>query len=302
MELTATQQRVLDDLMNFCHFEKRFSTATCSWVFKLTRAMMRKYKVKAPSRDLARMLETDLMRNGRKSSTVTKYLQALEYWHESLGSPGGPLKLQKPKKTQHRVEYLKESEVLSVLNACALGPSPERDLAIIMVLATTGLRNKELCNLDINDVDIEQRLLMVRDRGAGIKNYQEDTVVMTVECTQVLAEYLRVRPQSDSRALFLTTNQNTRLNNCRFTTSGLLGMVSRTGRRAGLKRKVWPHLFRHTVGTLMASKGINLALVQRQLRHKNINSTMIYITASEEILRQNLDQHFGYTKTTSQTV
>lgn len=292
MNMTSAQEKILRDLTDYCHFEKRFSPATILWVIKLTRAVMRDYHVRVPSRDIARRVETDLRAKGRKSSTVTKYLQAMEYWHESLGSPGGRLRLPKPKVTQHRIEYLREIEVRAILDACAQSPSPERDRAIIMVLATTGLRNKELCHLDMEDVDIAQRLLMVRDRGAGIKNYQEDTVIMTEQCSKALEAYLQIRPESKSRALFLTTNQNTRFNQCRFTTSGLLGMVNRTGQRAGYK--TWPHLFRHTVGTRMASKGINLALVQRQLRHKDIKSTMIYITADEEILRQNMDQSFSY--------
>ena len=284
------QDRFFRDFDVYCTYEKRYSPYTIRWMKIMTKHLFDLYGYIKPGKEYARMVESDLKIKGCKASTICKYYDLIEALHEYL-YPGKKLKLSHPRITGHRVEYLTPEEVRKLIESC----TTLRNRAIITVLATTGLRAKELCQLDLIDVDFKKRLLMVRDRGEGIKNNQEDSVVMSRECAGILKDYIDARPRRrDTTALFLPENCVWSQPNKRLTQSGVWQIVKKVARDAGMDRNVWPHLFRHTAATHMAANGINLALVQRQLRHKNIKSTLIYITANEDILRNNIDERFSY--------
>lgn len=287
---TADKEPFLKDFEEYSMYEKRYSPYTIRWMKIMTKHLFDLYGYIEPGREYAIMVEQDLKTKGCKASTICKYYDLIEALHDYL-SPDQKLKLSRPRITGHRIEYLTQDEVRKLIAAC----TTPRNRAIIIVLATTGLRAKELCQLDLIDVDLKKRILMVRDRGEGIKNNQEDSVVMSRECADILKEYLDARPwRTDTSALFLPENCVRSQPNKRLTQSGIWQIIKKIAKDAGMDRNIWPHIFRHTTGTLMAANGINLALVQRQLRHKNIRSTLVYITASEEILRNNIDEHFSY--------
>lgn len=288
---SANSEHFLKDLEDFCLYERRQSPGTTAWVQRITHALLKRYGIITASKDFARRMEIDLRKEGKKISTISRYLHAVELWHECLHN-GDKLQLRKPRETKHRIEYLTRDEVKRLLAVC----DNPRDRAIIAVLATTGLRNKELCQLRLDDVDLDRRVLLVRDHGEGLKTYEESSVVMTHECSEILREYLRDRPMSRSDHVFLgmSLNKTQTKQHPGITQAGVRTLVKKLGRRAGLKQRVWVHLFRHTTGTQMAASGVNLALVQRQLRHRDIKSTMVYVTADESILRASMDQRFSY--------
>jgi integrase/recombinase XerD len=119
--------------------------------------------------------------------------------------------------------------------------------------------------IDIDDLDIKNRVLIVRDRGEGIKNYHERKAVLTKDCAEALEKWVEIRPNQD-KALFINVYGR------RLTRSGLHKIVSGTAKRAGINRNVSAHLLRHTTATTMLRSGIPITEVALQLGHRSLAS------------------------------
>lgn len=154
----------------------------------------------------------------------------------------------------------------------AKGNTPyERQLnfALVKTFLLAGLRNQELCDLSLSDVDLKKRLLIVRI-GKGAKTRQ---LGINQELDKVLSEYLRIRPLGASSALFVT-EKGTPL-----TTAYVSRRVQRLARCAGVD--VTPHGLRRSFVTQSALKGHSLAVISRACGHANLSTTQGYLMITE---------------------
>jgi len=148
-----------------------------------------------------------------------------------------------------------------------------RDRTILEVLYGTGIRKQELLNLTIQDVDLDQGTLYVR-RGKG----QKDRVV---PLTQVACKFLETYIKSvrldllrgqQSKALFVSRRYGYNLG-----THALKIIINNYTRKIGMKKKVTPHLWRHTCATHLLKNNANLRHVQELLGHKSLSTTERYL-------------------------
>jgi integrase len=269
----------IDKLRQYLLFDRRLAPYNAANIVKAVKSLIKRYKSLNPSVELARRIETDMIEKGRSRNTIRLYLYSIEAWGASQGKT---FELSKPKITQRRVKYLSRDEVNRAISACR----DIKELTVLLTLLHTGIRNKELINLNVEDVDLTNRLLYIRDRGEGIKTFQENTSVLSIDAKKALAEYLECRPVVDTPALFYNKFGK------RLTQRVLDRMLQQIGKRAGVH--LYPHLCRHTLGTFMAANSISLPLIQRQLRQRNVQSTMIYVHADEGTIKQNLDRVLLY--------
>jgi len=161
-------------------------------------------------------------------------------------------------------ETLTEGEVARVIAA----GNNSRDKAIIAILAYTGLRNRELCNLRVRDVDFEKGLVRVID-GKGGKN---GVSYLAREGLQIISKYLAEYPRDGGSLLFTTLVRHNQ-----YTGGDLRKRVKILAKRARVERRVYPHLFRHSLATNLVKNGANIVTVQNQLRHEKLDTTMVYI-------------------------
>jgi site-specific recombinase XerD len=192
---------------------------------------------------------------------------------------GAEVKLARPRKPKRIIkDVLTESEVSRIIMAT----KNIRAKAIICLLSFSGVRNTELCNLKVQDVDLGANQLTVRDG----KNRQDGVINISAECTKVLIEYLRMFPREGEEFLFTTVVRNHQL-------SG--GDVRKTLRvaayRAKIGRRVYPHLLRHSLATNLLNRGASLMMIQQQLRHRFIESTMVYVISRPVRNRSEYDFH-----------
>jgi integrase/recombinase XerD len=187
---------------------------------------------------------------------------ALEHYTRMKGNT---VRLARPKKPVRLIQdTLTEAEVSRMLTASR----GVRVKSILCVLAYGGLRNDELCNLKVRDLDLGANQITVRDG----KNRQDGVVNIAPEATKVLIEYLREYPRGEDHYLFTTLKTNKQLR-----TNDVRKHVKATAKLAQLNRRVYPHLFRHSLATNLLNKGASLMMIQQQLRHRHIESTMIYV-------------------------
>lgn len=260
------------------------------------KSIITKFNTTIPSEDLARKVEIDLKRRGCKSKTVYNNLVSIELWAEAYGTD---LYLSKPKLVRcHTHDSLSTAECLALLAHGAVDKDTQevnlRDQAILELLLCSGIRAKELINLDICDVNFKKRVVYILDkqgddiRSPGIKNYEESEVMISPSCARAIKEYIQSRNcnEKDSEALFIGEKTYKE----RLTRRGLEKIIKRCSENAGVdNRRVYPHLFRHTCATMMHKSGIDPFRIQKQLRHKNIGQTLEYTVVSEKSVRDAVD-------------
>lgn len=145
-----------------------------------------------------------------------------------------------------------------------------RDLAMIDLLYSTGMRVGELVNLNIRDVNLEQRECIVFGKGD-----KERRVYFDAKAKVHLMQYLLSR-SDDSEALFVTLNSPYE----RLKISGVEIRMRQLGRKLELGR-IHPHKFRRTMATRAIDKGMPIEQVQKILGHSQIDTTMQYAIVNQ---------------------
>ena len=145
-----------------------------------------------------------------------------------------------------------------------------RDLAIIDLLASTGMRVGELVNLNRTDINLQERQCIVFGKGN-----KEREVYFNARAKIHLQQYLRTRTD-DNPALFVSLNSQT----SRLTISGVEVRLRKLGLRANIGR-VHPHKFRRTLATMAIDKGMPIEQVQRLLGHVKIDTTLHYAMVNQ---------------------
>lgn len=145
-----------------------------------------------------------------------------------------------------------------------------RDLAIIELLISTGIRVGELVNLNIDDVNFEERECVVFGKGES-----EREVYFDAKTKIHLMNYLNSR-QDDNPALFVSLKKPYN----RLGISGVERRIRKLGNLSKIK-KVHPHKFRRTLATNAIDKGMPIEQVQRLLGHVQIDTTMQYAMVNQ---------------------
>jgi site-specific recombinase XerD len=143
----------------------------------------------------------------------------------------------------------------------------KRDQAIILVLLNTGLRVRELSDLDLGDIEMSERRgrIIVRS-GKGGKRRE---VPLNVEARRSLRVYLDGREEEDQAALFVSQQRS------RLGSRGIQDAVGKYGRLAGLD-SLTPHMLRHTFCTNLLRAGTDIVTVAKLAGHSDISTTSIY--------------------------
>ncbi len=153
-----------------------------------------------------------------------------------------------------------------------------RDRAMFMLMLRCGLRVEEVANLAIGAIDVNRRTVLVED-GKGAK---DRVVYMSNDALNVLAAYLRVRPASRARKIFLVEKGA-----CRGQPISIRGIQKRMeyyARKA--KIKVSCHHLRHTMATQLLNADADLSTIQDLLGHSSVKTTQRYCRISNLKVRR----------------
>lgn len=157
-----------------------------------------------------------------------------------------------------------------------------RDLAMIDLLYSTGIRVGELVNLNIANVNFEQRECIVYGKGD-----KERRVYFDAKAKLHLQEYIAAR-EDDNPALFVTLDAP----HDRLRISGVEIRLRELGRRLELS-KIHPHKFRRTMATRAIDKGMPIEQVQKILGHSQIDTTMQYAIVNQNNVKASHQRYIG---------
>jgi len=156
-----------------------------------------------------------------------------------------------------------------------------RDRAILELLFSTGLRVSELCNLN-QDLDLSRDEFSVRGKGDKVR-----VVFLSQSAKDAVAAYLKKRGDM-SDALFVSYGKGSKSKGKdlpRLTPRAVERLVKQYATRAGITRKVTPHVIRHSFATDLLQNGADLRSVQALLGHANISTTQVYTHVTDSHLR-----------------
>ena len=151
-----------------------------------------------------------------------------------------------------------------------------RDKAILELLFSTGLRVSELCALN-SDIDLKKDEMSVRGKGDKVR-----VVFFSDSAKNIIKEYLSKRKDM-SEALFVSLNS--KKENSRLTTRSVERLVKQSAIKAGITKKVTPHIIRHSFATDLLENGADLRSVQIMLGHADISTTQIYTHMTDKHLK-----------------
>jgi integrase/recombinase XerD len=155
----------------------------------------------------------------------------------------------------------------------------------IKLLLTTGIRVGELVQIDIDDLALADGSLKIHGKG----NRQRLVYLFEPKLNQAIARYLPLRrtKATATQKLFITEA------GIPFTTQKARKLLGNLASKAGIERRITPHMLRHTAATQLLEAGVDIRYVQRLLGHQSISTTEIYTHVTDHGLRGALRRAYG---------
>lgn len=221
-----------------------------------------------------------------KKKTQNYYLIALRSFLKYLRKRGieslSPERIDLAKVAERDLDLISESDLERLLSAPDTSELRGlRDRAILELFFSTGLRLSELCSLP-RDIDLDKDEFSVRGKGEKVR-----VVFLSENAKLALRAYFAKRSDMDD-ALFVrieTKLTKGRSDSLRLTPRSIERIVKHYATKAGISKKVTPHVIRHSFATDLLRNGADIRSVQMMLGHSNIATTQIYTHVTDQQLR-----------------
>jgi site-specific recombinase XerD len=232
--------------------------------------------------------------NGRKNDSINSlrkrtqsyHLIALRAFLKYLNKIGirtvPPESVELPKVGERQIDFISEQELKRLLDAPNGSDLKSlRDKAILELLFSTGLRVSELCALS-RDIDWSLNSFSVRGKGDKVR-----VVFVSDRAKKAVLEYLAKRTDLDD-ALFVKVGKKEKAEkeDWRLTKRSIERIVKYYAAKAGISKKVTPHVIRHCFATDLLQNGADLRSVQALLGHASISTTQIYTHITDKHLSE----------------
>jgi site-specific recombinase XerD len=270
--MTALRKRMLEELQR-----RNYSPETARLYIGTVKDFAR-YFGKSPDK----LEQEDLRKyqlyllNERKLSvgTIVARIAALRFFFvKVLRRPYRQVDLVYPKQPERLPVILSEEEVARLIESA----NSSYHRVILMTLYGTGLRREELCRLKLTDIDSQRMVIHVR-QGKGNRDRE---VTLSPRLLEVLREYWKWRKPK----IFLFPSQQRKRGEKPIDSKTVYYAVREAAQRAGIKKKVAPHLLRHSWATHLLERGTDLKTIQVLLGHVDLESTTIYLHLSQRHLQ-----------------
>lgn len=230
--------------------------------------------------DLVRDYLRELYEKKYSTKTISRKVSSLKSYFKYLESEGiikdNFMRLiSNPKLEKTLPNYLNYDDLEKLLNYPDISNKYGlRDALILEMLYSTGVRVSELANIRLNDIDFNDRKILILGKGN-----KERYVYYGSKCERLLNDYLKIDHRNSP--YLLIGKKSNRLNE-----REIRSIVTIAAKKAGINIHVSPHTLRHTYATHMLNDGADLKSVGDLLGHESLSTTQIYTHVSNERLRQ----------------
>ena len=251
-------------------------------------------KIKTPediTDEILRQFRLWLNRQPSQTSTLKKktqnyYLIAirsfLKYLHKRSVPTLAPERIELAKISERSLDLISTEELERLMQTPKGSALADlRDKAMLELLFSTGLRVSELCSLS-RDLDISKDEFSIRGKGEKVR-----VVFLSQSAREALKKYLAERTDTDD-ALFIRAGgiKAARDESLRITPRSVERIISGYAIKAGISKKVTPHIIRHSFATDLLQNGADIRSVQAMLGHANIATTQVYTHVTDKHLRE----------------
>lgn len=219
-----------------------------------------------------------------KRNTQNYYLIALRVFLKYLMKRGitslTPDRIELAKVKERSLDLISVEELNRLLNAPTGNDIKAlRDRALLEMFFSTGLRVSELASLN-RDLDLSKDEFSVRGKGEKVR-----VVFLSEEAKSTVSQYLKARKDMNAPLFVSTGKKENTDGDMRLTTRSIERIVKHYAIKAGISKKVTPHVIRHSFATDLLSNGADIRSVQMMLGHANIATTQIYTHVTDQQLR-----------------
>lgn len=211
----------------------------------------------------------------RKLASIRSFFTFLRKRKELVVNPADDIDI--PTIPVKEPDYLTEREYNRLLEVIQNTASPFfklRDLLIVSLFLSSGLRVSELVGLQLKDVDLDNETIKVHR-----KRNKHQTLPLNASVVDLFRQYLVIRPHSDTEHIFVS-KKHTGLR-----ANSVFCMVRKYLELAGIRKSRSCHLLRHTCFTSLLAQGVNLVIIQTLANHSNINTTKRYLHINDVQIR-----------------
>jgi integrase/recombinase XerD len=152
-----------------------------------------------------------------------------------------------------------------------------RDIAVLELLFSAGVRVAELCSLRADNVDLQRGSVKIMGKGSR----ERIIPLCGDEIVQALSKYEALHKDDIEKSLFFFVNRDGQ----RLSEQSVRLMIRKHTTKADITDRITPHMFRHSVATQLLENGVDIRYIQTFLGHSSITTTQIYAQVTEEFQR-----------------
>jgi len=207
------------------------------------------------------------------ANSIAQRLAALRFFYvKTLRRPWNTEETPYPKKANHLPVVLSQDEVARLINSAEI----PFHRVILMTIYATGVRRSELAHLRVSDIDSERMIIRIRG-GKGRKD--REVMLSTILLDELREHWKRYKPKE-----WLFPGGRWHNSTRPIATKVVWQACQKAAKRAGLEKKVHPHILRHCFATHLLESGSDLRKIQILLGHGDLEETMIYLHVSGQYL------------------
>ena len=239
----------------------------------------------AKKADILKMMRA-MKEESLSSRSIARWLVSMRQFYRFLVSEGmipenPTMNIEAPKAWKPLPEFLNYDEIEKLLSAPDRNiPSGARDHAMLETLYATGLRVSELISLELKDLKLDAGFVSCVGKGS-----KERIVPFGETCGATLKEYLqsgRKKFLKRGASSFLYVSARGR----KMSRQGFWKIIKKYALKAGITKRLSPHIVRHSFATHLLANGADLRSLQMMLGHADISTTQIYTHISRERLKK----------------
>ena len=202
-----------------------------------------------------------LHQSGKSDSYINQAVNSIKFYYEIvLGMPNRFYSIERPRKKQTLPKVLAKEEVKAMI-ACTRNI---KHRCIISLLYSAGLRRSELLNLKLTDIDSKRMLIRIE----GAKGGKDRMTLLSESVLNNLRTYFK--EYQPKNWLFEGPRQE------QYSGSSVGRIIMNASKNAGIRKKVTPHMLRHSFATHLMENGTDLRYIQTLLGHSSSKTTEIY--------------------------
>ena len=211
----------------------------------------------------------------RKISTFKTFYKFL-YNNGYMNKKDYPMvRISYPKMEKKLPKFVYYNDLLEIINESYKDKDGSRDRLIIEMLYATGVRISELINIKYEDIDFDNKRIIITGKGN-----KQRVVYYGDYASEVLDEYIATHDKNKDNYLFTNSKGD------KITDRGVRYIIDNIMSKLSVKTHVTPHVLRHTFATDMLNNGCDIKVVQELLGHSSLRTTEVYTHVTNERLKE----------------